>query len=190
MQEQSSGVITLHEDLAEVTVLLEFVYTGRFEIPLAKWRTSWLPVLLFVVKVYVLADKYSIDLLKLEANSQLKTILAVIVDEFLHIDECNEVKEEDLWEDELLEGDVWQQEYKFRCPHYPAQTQYVEQILMPCIRFIYENTHDRNDALGATICKIEWKPHELSRSWEAWTDLLECVPEYALDYMLKCAKRH
>ena len=190
MQEQSSGVITLHEDLAEVTVLLEFVYTGRFEIPLAKWRTSWLPVLLFVVKVYVLADKYSIDLLKLEANSQLKTILAVIVDEFLHIDECNEVKEEDLWEDELSEGDVWQQEYKFRCPHYPAQTQYVEQILMPCIRFIYENTHDRNDALRATICKIEWKPHELSRSWEAWTDLLECVPEYALDYMLRCAKRH
>jgi len=186
MQEQSSGVITLHEDLAEVTVLLEFVYTGRFEVPAAKWRT-WLSVLLFIVKVYVLADKYSIDLLKQKANSELQTALAAVVDEFIHIDSCNEVKEEEVWDDS---SDLWIPPYKTRCVHYPMQNQWVEHILMPCIQVIYENTHDKDDLLRATVCKIEWKPYELERSWEHWADLLEQVPRYPLDYMLRCAKRH
>jgi len=187
-----------------VTVLLEFVYTGRFEVPAIKKKT-WLTVLLFIVRVYLLADKYLIGLLKEKALSEFQATLRVVVDEFApklgtkvkeedrsdgSVELCDrqfkvKVEEEDLSNDSCGFERRGQSSY----PHYPLQSQWIEQTLMPCIRFVYENTHDRNDPLRAAISNIRWGTTELSRSRGDWADLLVYVPEYAVDYMLKCAVR-
>ena len=95
------------------------------------------------------------------------------------------VKEEDLSNDSCSFERQEQSSY----PHYPLQSQWLEQTLMPCTRFVYENTHDRNDPMRAAISNIRWGTTELSRSRGDWADLLVYVPEYAVDYMLRCAAR-
>ena len=150
IQGHSPAIIILHEDVSVVTVLLEFVYTGRFEVPATKKQT-WLTVLLFIVRVYLLADKYLIGLLKEKALSEFQgTVRAVVIEFGPRL--STEVKEEDLSDgsvelenrqckvkvkEEDLSNDSsdFERRDQSSYPHYPLQAQWIEQTLMPCIRF-------------------------------------------------------
>lgn len=170
-QEKHEGVIRASEDSSLITSLLHFCYSGDYQVPEDPLFVAGIGhKALHHAMVYVAADKYGVPALMDFATVRFKEDLSTFMND--RADSSPLYIAPSLFKDnEHREQDVAQ--------------------LFDAISYIYEHTTSNrriHQRIRQLAVQIPWHHKLLERYENAWANLLEKAPEYAVDLTARLSK--